>query len=74
MDSILLVGAEAVQSAGSNMRQAADTMRQAGLNIDGSVDRLERILTTFAQDMASIAHRLEEVQRKFSIPFNLPGG
>ena len=42
MDSVLLIGAESVARAGSSILSAAETMRTAVSNMDGSLDQHRR--------------------------------
>lgn len=57
MDSIYLSGSEEVSRAGRLISSAADNMRSAAINIDGSVDRMQRILDDFL-------FRLEHILKK----------
>jgi hypothetical protein len=60
MDSVRLIGTEEIE--------------RAARNIDGSVDRLERALSTFSQDMAALVYRFERIMEAHAAALNrLPG-
>lgn len=54
MDVIHLSGAEDVRSAANTMRAAADEMQRAALNIDGALERHQRFLETWLQQLQLI--------------------
>ena len=47
------------------MQQAADRMSQVQLDMDGTVDRLERVLQQAACDGASLVSRMEELMHRW---------
>ena len=62
MDSVLLIGAEDVRSAGNTIAAAASDMRQAAANIDGMSDRflnrLEELVLRFEDAAEKIAGKV----------------
>ncbi len=60
MESIRLIGAEDVL--------------QASRNIDGSVEQLQRTLTSFSEDMASLMHRFEQAMKQHAGAMNHAAG
>lgn len=63
MNSVYLDGSDAVRQAASVIHSAANTMSQAGTNIDGSVERLDRVLQNFIGDLSVLVERLEVATR-----------
>lgn len=66
METIYLVGAEDVRSAGHTIQSAASDMKQTASSIDWTVQQLSRILDEHAQRMESIlgAH-LQKLQNLY---------
>lgn len=58
-----LMGAEQVQRASNAISQAAEDMKRAASMIDESVHQLGRVLGNFSDNMASIMHRAETLER-----------
>lgn len=58
MDSIHLHGAEDVRVAGSRMVDAADTMRSAASNIDGSMENFKRFMDDWLQRFEAAVDRM----------------
>lgn len=54
MERILLVGTEAVENAGAAMRNAAEGMKQAAVNIDASLERQQRFMDDWLQRFESV--------------------
>lgn len=57
------VDTEQMRRAAIEMNAAAENMNQAARNMQSVVDSFERVASTFTSDLASLMHRLEEVQR-----------
>lgn len=60
MDYITLMGAEAVQRAGSTIRQAAGTMQTAANSIYDSLDRHQRFLDDWLARFEAAVNKLNE--------------
>jgi hypothetical protein len=58
-ETMHLVGAEDVRSAGNAMRSAADDMRSAASSIEGSLDRHQRFLEDWLQRFEAAIDRLK---------------
>jgi hypothetical protein len=54
MDYVQLIGAETVQSAGVNMRNAADQMSRAASQIEDSLQRHQRFLDDWLQRLSDV--------------------
>lgn len=50
-DYVTLLGSEEVARAASRMESAAASMNSAAYSMDAAVDRLERVLTNFTQEL-----------------------
>jgi hypothetical protein len=61
MDSMYLMGSEAVQNAGNTMHSAADTIRQAAGSFSESVWQLQRALTEHAESVTVSVDRFEQL-------------
>lgn len=58
-NSIHLIGADDVRSAGFRMRDAAETMSQAVLNLDGSLERHQRVMMEFIERFEAAVDRMQ---------------
>lgn len=58
-DYVVLLGAEAVQSAGNQMASAAQEMNRAAASIEESLDRHRRFLDDWLERIESMAKRAE---------------
>lgn len=58
------IDSEGMRRAACEMNNAAENMNQAARNLQGVVDSFERVASNFTSDLASLMHRLEEVQRR----------
>lgn len=67
-DSVYLIGADDVRSAGHSMRSAAEQMSQAALNIDGTMERHQRFLEDWLMRFEDVMTRSVQPQAVVVIP------
>lgn len=60
MNTVHLIGAEDVRSAGNSMRQAADDMRRAASQMSDAFESHQRFLTNWLQDIQSVMEKKDE--------------